>query len=163
MDRFPAFSQRKWQHKVSTSAPLMAVLKTVCLQRMCCILSSKPTVPVVVVVVHRNTHIPQIPPRSPLLYKHNRFLLFGKVFWTTQIKTQIKKTDKQTDSRLNFVMKLAVALYRRSRLIIYSSHFYVLRLYSHRLSHVPPLSSFSPMCSQIRCVHQLMYCINNSI
>lgn len=111
----------------------------------------------------KHTHIPQIPPRSPLLYKHNRFLLFGKVFWTTQIKTQIKKTDKQTDSRLNFVMKLAVALYRRSRLIIYSSHFYVLRLYSHRLSHVPPLSSFSPMCSQIRCVHQLMYCINNSI
>lgn len=145
----------------------MAVLKTVCLQRMCCILSSKPTVPVVVVVVHRNTHTsPKFLPAHLFCTNTTVFYSLGKFFeplrWEV-LKTQIKKTDKQTDSRLNFVMKLAVALYRRSRLIIYSSHFYVLRLYSHRLSHVPPLSSFSPMCSQIRCVHQLMYCINNSI
>lgn len=114
----------------------------------------------------KHTHIPKFLPAHLFCTNTTVFYSLGQFFeplrWEV-LKTQIKKTDKQTDSRLNFVMKLAVALYRRSRLIIYSSHFYVLRLYSHRLSHVPPLSSFSPMCSQIRCVHQLMYCINNSI
>ena len=42
----------------------------------------------------KHTHIPHIPPRSPLLYKHNRFLLFGKVFWTTQMGG-VKNTDKK--------------------------------------------------------------------
>lgn len=90
----------------------------------------------------KHTHIPKFLPAHLFCTNTTVFYSLGKFFeplrWEV-LKTQIKKTDKQTDSRLNFVMKLAVALYRRSRLIIYSSHFYVLRLYS---SPLPCAASF---------------------
>lgn len=57
---------------------------------------------------------------------------------------------------------IKLVLYRGSRLITYSSVFYLcVCTLTHRLSHVPPLSSFPHYASRIGCVHQLMYHSNN--